>query len=272
MISTKGRYALRIMLDLADHPDEGYIPLKDIAARQDISKKYLDEFLAFIQPDAIREGLKEQRVISFRYMIERDGIESYEMIRFAGVRHPEDRDDHIVHAVSACFSDVDSETRKSLAQTQALGEALAAAQEAMRKGRNIYTDVEMVRTGINKKKLAVFGGEVKCLIADDKVAAMAKAEGITRSMAAMRTFGKELDGSIVAIGNAPTALFEVLRMVEEENILPAAIVGIPVGFVGAADSKELLAKNTKVPYITVEGTKGGSPIAAAAINAMLYLL
>ncbi|MBR3457262.1 MAG: precorrin-8X methylmutase [Selenomonadaceae bacterium] len=150
--------------------------------------------------------------------------------------------------------------------------AIAAAQEAMRKGRNIYTDVEMVRTGINKKKLAAFGGEVKCLIADDKVAAMAKAEGMTRSMAAMRTFGKELDGSIVAIGNAPTALFEVLRLVEEENILPAAIVGIPVGFVGAADSKELLAKNTKVPYITVEGTKGGSPIAAAAINAMLYLL
>ena len=91
-------------------------------------------------------------------------------------------------------------------------------------------------------------------------------------MAAMRTFGKELDGAVVAIGNAPTALFEVLRMAEEENICPAAIVGIPVGFVGAADSKKLLAENSKIPYITVEGTKGGSPIAAAAVNAMMYLL
>ncbi|MBQ1336178.1 MAG: precorrin-8X methylmutase [Selenomonadaceae bacterium] len=150
--------------------------------------------------------------------------------------------------------------------------AIAAAQAAMKAGKNIYTDVEMVRTGINKKKLAALGGEVKCLIADDEVARMAKSEGITRSMAAMRTFGKELEGAIVAIGNAPTALYEVLRLVEEENILPAVIVGIPVGFVGAADSKELLAKNKKVPYITVEGTKGGSPIAAAAVNAMLYQL
>lgn len=150
--------------------------------------------------------------------------------------------------------------------------AIQAAQRAIHAGCNIYTDVEMVRTGINKKKLKSFGGEVKCLIADEAVAARAKEQGITRSMAAMRTFGKELDGAVVAIGNAPTALFEVLRMAEEENICPAAIVGIPVGFVGAADSKKLLAENSKIPYITVEGTKGGSPIAAAAVNAMMYLL
>ncbi|MBQ6386432.1 MAG: response regulator [Lachnospiraceae bacterium] len=119
-------------------------------AEQYISKKYLGEFLAFIQPDAIREGLKEQRVISFRYMIERDGIESYEMIRFAGVRHPEDRDDHIVHAVSACFSDVDSETRKSLAQTQALGEALAAAQEANKAKTSFLSNMSHeIRTPMN---------------------------------------------------------------------------------------------------------------------------
>lgn len=151
-------------------------------------------------------------------------------------------------------------------------EAIQTAQRAIQAGCNIYTDVEMVRTGINKKKLASFGGEVKCLVADEQVAVMAKQEGITRSMAAMRTFGRELQGAVVAIGNAPTALFEVLRMVEEEEICPAVIVGIPVGFVGAADSKELLANNTKVPYITVQGTKGGSPIAAAAVNAVMYLL
>ena len=151
-------------------------------------------------------------------------------------------------------------------------DAIRAAQEAMLAGRNIYTDVEMVRTGINKKKLKSFGGEVKCLVADENVAAMAREQGITRSMAAMRTFGQEMDGAIIAIGNAPTALFEVLRMVQEESLRPAVIVGIPVGFVGAADSKKLLAENTLIPYITVEGTKGGSPIAAAAVNAMMYLL
>ena len=151
-------------------------------------------------------------------------------------------------------------------------EAIDRAIEALKAGAHIYTDVEMVRTGINKKKLASFGGEVHCLVADPKVAAEAKELGITRSMVAMRKFGKDLDGSIVAIGNAPTALFEVLRLVREEGIRPACIVGIPVGFVGAAESKAELAENGIVPYITVEGTKGGSPIAAAAINALRYTI
>ena len=151
-------------------------------------------------------------------------------------------------------------------------EAIDCAIEALKSGAHIYTDVEMVRTGINKKKLASFGGEVHCLVADADVAVRAKELGITRSMVAMRQFGKALDGSIVAIGNAPTALFEVLRMVREEGIRPACIVGIPVGFVGAAESKAELAENGIVPYITVEGTKGGSPIAAAAVNALMSLI
>ena len=151
-------------------------------------------------------------------------------------------------------------------------EAIDRAIEALKSGAHIYTDVEMVRTGINKKKLASFGGEVHCLVADADVAVRAKELGITRSMVAMRQFGTALDGSIVAIGNAPTALFEVLRMVREEGIRPACIVGIPVGFVGAAESKAELAENGIVPYITVEGTKGGSPIAAAAVNALMYLI
>ena len=151
-------------------------------------------------------------------------------------------------------------------------EAIDRAIEALKAGAHIYTDVEMVRTGINKKKLASFGGEVHCLVADPEIAVEAKELGITRSMVAMRRFGKDLDGSIVAIGNAPTALFEVLRLVREEGIRPACIVGIPVGFVGAAESKAELAENGIVPYITVEGTKGGSPIAAAAINALMYTI
>ena len=151
-------------------------------------------------------------------------------------------------------------------------QAIDAAIAALKRGVDIYTDVEMVRTGINKKKLASFGGTVHCLVADPDVAARAKADGITRSMVAMRTFGKDMDGSIVAIGNAPTALFEVLRLVREEGIRPACIVGIPVGFVGAAESKAELAANDIVPYITVEGSKGGSPIAAAAVNALMYMI
>lgn len=151
-------------------------------------------------------------------------------------------------------------------------DAITAGKEAIKKGCNIYTDVEMVRTGINKRKLASFGGEVFCRVADPEIAHVAKEKGITRSMAAMQSFGQDLDGAIVAVGNAPTALYEVLRMVEQDGIRPALIVGIPVGFVGAADSKEALAANTIVPYVTVAGTKGGSPIAASVINAIMYII
>ena len=96
------------------------------------------------------------------------------------------------------------------------------------------------------------------------------AHGVTRSIAAMRTFGKQLDGQIVAIGNAPTALYEVLRLALEEGVKPALIIGIPVGFVGAAESKDYLMEVSPVPYITVKGNKGGSPIAASVVNALLY--
>jgi len=149
-------------------------------------------------------------------------------------------------------------------------DAIEKTKNAILNGKNVYTDVEMVRTGINKNKLKDFGGKVFCKIADENVAINAKKNGITRSMAAMREFGKDLNDSIIAIGNAPTALFEVLRLIEEENISPAVIIGIPVGFVGAAESKTALMQNGKTPYITVEGTKGGSPIAVAAFNAILY--
>lgn len=150
--------------------------------------------------------------------------------------------------------------------------ALTAAKQALSAGCNIYTDVEMVLTGINKRRLAELGGQAKCLIADEGVAKMAKELQITRSMAAMRTFGRELDGAIVAIGNAPTALFEVLNTIDEIGIKPAMIVGVPVGFVGAAESKEHLVKTAPVPYITVQGNKGGSPIAASIVNAIMYMM
>ena len=150
--------------------------------------------------------------------------------------------------------------------------AIESAEAAIKRGANIFTDVEMVRTGINKRTLKKFGGEVFCKVADDDARELALTENITRSMAAMRIFGEKLNGAIVAVGNAPTALFEVLRLIREENISPAVIIGVPVGFVGAADSKAELAAQNKIPFITVEGTKGGSSIAVAAVNAILYLL
>jgi len=150
-------------------------------------------------------------------------------------------------------------------------EAIQAGCAALAAGCDIFCDVEMVRTGINKTRLAEFGGNVQCLIGDKQVAITAKALGITRSMVAMRSFGEKLHGSIVAIGNAPTALFEVLNMMKETNIRPALIIGVPVGFVGAAESKDFLAETCPVPYITVRGTKGGSPIAVATTNALLYM-
>ena len=101
-------------------------------ANQYITEPYREEFLRFIQPDAIREGLAASRVISYRYMVHRHGKDSYEVVRFAGVRHPEDRDDHIVHSVGACFADVDAETRAQLAQAEALKDALSAAEDANR--------------------------------------------------------------------------------------------------------------------------------------------
>ncbi|MCC5464419.1 precorrin-8X methylmutase [Pelosinus baikalensis] len=150
-------------------------------------------------------------------------------------------------------------------------DAIQAGCAALEAGCNIFCDVEMVRTGINKRRLADNGGTVHCLISDEKVASTAKELGITRSMVAMRTFGERLHGSIVAIGNAPTALFEVLNLMKETTIRPALIIGVPVGFVGASESKDFLAETSPVPYITVRGNKGGSPIAAAITNALLYM-
>ena len=107
-----------------------YLEAVTAYCNQYIVESYREEFLNFIQPDAIREGLKESRVISHRYMINVDGKESYEAVHFAGVRHPEDRDDHVVHNVGACFVDVDGQTREMLAQQQALSDALTVAEQA----------------------------------------------------------------------------------------------------------------------------------------------
>lgn len=151
-------------------------------------------------------------------------------------------------------------------------EAIESGREALKKGALIITDVNMLKTGINKAALNKTGSEVICNVSDEEVAKEAKRRGETRSMTAMKMLKDRMDGSIIAIGNAPTALFTVLELIKEEGIKPALIIGTPVGFVGAAESKDLLIEEAPVPYITVTGNKGGSPVAASVINALLYSL
>jgi len=148
--------------------------------------------------------------------------------------------------------------------------AIQSGLEALRRGCTIVTDVRMVQAGISEKHLTGLGGQTVCDIRRPEVYQQAQAEGLTRSTVAMRHNAGTIDGGIVAIGNAPTALLEVIRLVREEGLRPALIVGMPVGFVKADESKaELLTLD--VPYITAVGRKGGSPVAAATVNALLRL-
>ena len=133
------------------------------------------------------------------------------------------------------------------------------------------TDTRMAWSGINKKKLASFGGEVHCFMADEDVAAEAKERGCTRAAICMER-GAALPGEVIfAIGNAPTALIRLYEMIQEGTLKPALIIGAPVGFVNVVESKELIME-TDVPFIVPKGRKGGSNIAATICNAMLYQL
>ena len=148
------------------------------------------------------------------------------------------------------------------------------AVEALRRGRGIVTDTTMALSGIGKERLARFGIGVSCFVADPEVAREAKAQGVTRSILAMRKGAADPANGIFVIGNAPTALFELLRLVREENLRPDLVVALPVGFVGAAESKEQLVlegEGLGVPFITNRGRKGGSNVAAAVVNALLIL-
>lgn len=141
--------------------------------------------------------------------------------------------------------------------------------EAIRNGAHIVTDTKMAAAGINKAKLKQYGGEAHCFISDDDVVEEAKAEGCTRATISMRK-GAKLDGPVIfAIGNAPTALVELDRLIREEGLKPALIIGVPVGFVNVVESKELITK-AGIPYIVARGRKGGSNIAATICNAMIY--
>ncbi len=155
------------------------------------------------------------------------------------------------------------------AQSIAFGPGLVgAARDALKRGAPILCDAEMVAHGITRARLPA-SNEVICTLRDPTVPELAARLDTTRSAAALELWGNRLDGALVAIGNAPTALFHLLEKVEAGAPRPAAILGIPVGFVGAAELKEALAANAcGVPYLIVRGRMGGSAMTAAAVNAL----
>ena len=151
-------------------------------------------------------------------------------------------------------------------------DAVAAAVSAIRNGAGIVTDTNMALSGISKARLAVFGCAVTCHVADSDVGALANREGVTRSVLAMRKSVLNTNNRIFVIGNAPTALFELLRLIDEGQVQPALIIGLPVGFVGAEESKNSLATaDHGIPFITNMGRKGGSNVAAAVVNALAIM-
>lgn len=149
--------------------------------------------------------------------------------------------------------------------------AVQTAKELILQGADIVTDTNMALAGINKKMLARYGGEVHCYMADETVAKLAKERGITRAAVSMEMAAKREKPVIFAIGNAPTALIRLYEMIQDQTYIPAFIIGVPVGFVNVEIAKELILK-TDVPHIVNRGRKGGSNVAAAICNAIIYEL
>ena len=151
--------------------------------------------------------------------------------------------------------------------------AVSAARKLIRGGADIVTDTNMALTGINKKRLAGYGGSVRCYMADEDVAAEAKERGVTKASVSMERAAADAMASgrktIFAIGNAPTALITLREMYDEGRFKPDFVIGVPVGFVNVVEAKELILE-TDIPYIINRGRKGGSGVAAAICNAILY--
>ena len=193
---------------------------------------------------------------SFRIIDEEAGAHGWDEAEWQVVRRAVHTSADFEYARSMVFSD------------NAVEKALAA----LRSGAGIVTDTNMALSGISKARLAPFGCAVTCHVADADVAELAQREGITRSIAAMRKAVANPANRIFVIGNAPTALFELLRLTAEGAARPALVIGLPVGFVGAEESKNALAAaDHGIPFITNIGRKGGSNVAAAVVNALAIL-
>ena len=161
--------------------------------------------------------------------------------------------------------------------TQFTQNAITRGAKAFQDGASLYVDVKMIRVGLNAQRLEHYGCSVHCYVSDEDVIAQAKSENSTRSAVGVRKAWKEglLDNGIVAVGNAPTALLELIRLIREEGVRPALVVGMPVGFVNAAESKEELIAlerdGIEVPWVITRGRKGGSTIVVAALHAFMSI-
>lgn len=149
--------------------------------------------------------------------------------------------------------------------------AVGIARELLKKGADIVTDTNMALSGINKRSLAGLGGEVHCYMADETVAKLARERGTTRAAVSMEIAAKIQKPVIFAVGNAPTALIQIYEMMQGSDWCPAFVIGVPVGFVNVEAAKELILQ-TDVPFIINRGRKGGSNVAAAICNALIYEL
>ena len=150
-------------------------------------------------------------------------------------------------------------------------QAVEKGVAAIRNGRRIFTDTNMARVGIRKGELNSFGGRADCLMTDETVAKQAQKKGTTRALAAVDAACEYMDGAIYVVGNAPTALLRLIELIRQKKASPALIIGFPVGFVNAAESKAELEQLSDTPYITNQGRKGGSNIAAAVVNALAIM-
>ncbi|MFB9515398.1 precorrin-8X methylmutase [Streptomyces purpureus] len=201
---------------------------------------------------------------------EKDGAEIYRQ-SFATIRAeadlaglPADVSQVVVRMIHACGM---TDLVRDLAYSPRV---VARAREALRAGAPILCDAQMVASGVTRKRLPA-GNDVICTLSDPSVPALAAELGTTRSAAALELWRDRLEGSVVAIGNAPTALFRLLEMIDQGAPRPAAVLGIPVGFIGAAESKDALAAHVSgVEHLVVRGRRGGSAMAAAAINAIAH--
>jgi precorrin-8X/cobalt-precorrin-8 methylmutase len=202
------------------------------------------------------------------YAYARDGADiyrrSFAIIRAeADLSHlPPATHDLVVRMIHACgMVDLAADVRCTL-------DVVAVARAALEAGCPILVDTHMVANGITRSRLPAHN-PVLCTLSDPGVADLAARLGTTRTAAAVDLWANHLDGSVVAIGNAPTALFRLLELLDAGAPRPAAIVGVPVGFVGAAESKRaLIDRSARIPFVTVTGRRGGSAIAAAAVNAL----
>lgn len=177
-------------------------------------------------------------------------------------RLPKDAEPLAVRIIHACgITDIAADLEISEG-------ALAAGKAALAAGAPIFVDAEMVAHGIIRKRLAA-NNAVVCTLNDPAVPGLAKKLGTTRSAAAVELWRDRLDGAVIAIGNAPTALFHLLETIDAGGPVPALVLGFPVGFVGAVESKaELISRKGRPPFVALKGRRGGSAMAAAAVNAL----